>query len=721
MRSLCIGLVACVCLAAGAQGGVGIVTEKVTPLGTDLIGAPVPLGGNLVLEYEGMKGVVRDYADPAAPTWVSALTFNMSEFDRVVYGDGWLLGLHSQTEPGATLIDLHEPALPSVVTSAFAPYHFTSAHLVPGAAYLMSDAIFVAYDLGVPSQPIFSAIALLTPRIAYRWPAASENVLYIVETADRLRVFDTEVAASPVDLGQVALPALRIEAMVATGGHLQVVQAAASGLELATYDVSAPLAPVLTSSLPLAVAAQENGLSLVADDGILYVGGDAGGLQAFSLADPAHPDAGFALLDSVQQLGLAEVGLFVRASQTIRILSRGPHDETPVLLQEHTELPWLADIVTNGRTSVARNYRASGVEIIDIENPTVVAGVARFDPDGKGGIARLDRDRLAYFGPTVFRMLDLADPAHPVLLSVTPYPDPDLAAIDGCLHDERLAVSFDGNGAGLFFYSVADPAHPVQVGAIPGDYWHLAFDGTLLAAVDGGYNTAVVFDISDFAKPVSLGALPVDQPLAVAVAKSHVLVLHPGMLSIFTVNGPNDFTLFGEIALPHTRDLVVEGSHAIASSYRGGEIVDISSLAAPAVVGWFSLEDGIQSLAAANGTIHLCTSRGTIVLRDDTWTTTPVPGVELLANRLDAPSPNPFNPATTVTFEVARAEQLRLSVHDLTGRLVAELASGVFAPGRHAVTWHGADRDGRPAASGVYVFRLAGKSGAACRRATLVR
>lgn len=187
------------------------------------------------------------------------------------------------------------------------------------------------------------------------------------------------------------------------------------------------------------------------------------------------------------------------------------------------------------------------------------------------------------------------------------------------------------------------------------------------------------------------------------------------------MNGPDDFALFSEISLPHTARLAVDGSHAIASSHRGGEVVDISSLAAPTIVGWFLVEDGIQDLAAANGIIHLCTARGTVVLRDDSWTPTAVPAVDLLANRLAPPSPNPFNPATTVTFEVARAEHLRLSVHDLTGRLVAELASDDFPPGRHTVTWHGADRDGRPAASGVYVFRLAGESGTACRRATLVR
>ena len=69
-------------------------------------------------------------------------------------------------------------------------------------------------------------------------------------------------------------------------------------------------------------------------------------------------------------------------------------------------------------------------------------------------------------------------------------------------------------------------------------------------------------------------------------------------------------------------------------------------------------------------------------------------------------TPNPFNPRTTVFMDVPRTTDLTLTVHDVRGRLVRTLYSGVREAGRHAVTWEGTDASGRAVASGVYVVRL---------------
>ena len=49
---------------------------------------------------------------------------------------------------------------------------------------------------------------------------------------------------------------------------------------------------------------------------------------------------------------------------------------------------------------------------------------------------------------------------------------------------------------------------------------------------------------------------------------------------------------------------------------------------------------------------------------------------------------------------------VRLSVFDVSGRLIHTLASGTFAPGRHEIAWDGTDVQGRPVASGVYYYRM---------------
>jgi hypothetical protein len=68
--------------------------------------------------------------------------------------------------------------------------------------------------------------------------------------------------------------------------------------------------------------------------------------------------------------------------------------------------------------------------------------------------------------------------------------------------------------------------------------------------------------------------------------------------------------------------------------------------------------------------------------------------------------PNPFNPATTVMFNLVSASQVTLEVYNIMGQRVCTLVDGYRPPGRHEVTWHGTAADGTPAASGIYFCRL---------------
>ncbi len=68
--------------------------------------------------------------------------------------------------------------------------------------------------------------------------------------------------------------------------------------------------------------------------------------------------------------------------------------------------------------------------------------------------------------------------------------------------------------------------------------------------------------------------------------------------------------------------------------------------------------------------------------------------------------PNPFNPKTTIHFDLPGARTVKLSVFALTGRRVVTLVDGELPAGRHQVDWSGRDEAGRAQASGVYIARL---------------
>jgi len=70
-----------------------------------------------------------------------------------------------------------------------------------------------------------------------------------------------------------------------------------------------------------------------------------------------------------------------------------------------------------------------------------------------------------------------------------------------------------------------------------------------------------------------------------------------------------------------------------------------------------------------------------------------------------ASHPNPFNPTTSISFSVPRAGNVELSVFDISGRVIATLASGAYAAGEHSVTF-----DGAALPSGIYFAHLSAGS-----------
>jgi hypothetical protein len=74
---------------------------------------------------------------------------------------------------------------------------------------------------------------------------------------------------------------------------------------------------------------------------------------------------------------------------------------------------------------------------------------------------------------------------------------------------------------------------------------------------------------------------------------------------------------------------------------------------------------------------------------------------EVFAYQLHANWPNPFNPTTTITYDLKESGIVFLRVFDVLGREVAMLVEGDQNAGRHTVTF-----DGSSLSSGIYFYRL---------------
>ena len=63
--------------------------------------------------------------------------------------------------------------------------------------------------------------------------------------------------------------------------------------------------------------------------------------------------------------------------------------------------------------------------------------------------------------------------------------------------------------------------------------------------------------------------------------------------------------------------------------------------------------------------------------------------------------PNPFNPSTSIKYDVPKNTFVNLSVYDILGKLVTNLVSQDMTAGRYDIVW-----DAKNYASGTYIYRL---------------
>jgi hypothetical protein len=91
---------------------------------------------------------------------------------------------------------------------------------------------------------------------------------------------------------------------------------------------------------------------------------------------------------------------------------------------------------------------------------------------------------------------------------------------------------------------------------------------------------------------------------------------------------------------------------------------------------------------------------------------------------LGANYPNPFNPTTRITFNVAKTETptlVRITVYDVLGKEVTTLLNESMQPGQYYVDWDGTDIRGNVVTSGMYLYRMTAGDFVATRRMALMK
>ncbi|MCF7911307.1 MAG: DUF1565 domain-containing protein [Candidatus Cloacimonetes bacterium] len=83
--------------------------------------------------------------------------------------------------------------------------------------------------------------------------------------------------------------------------------------------------------------------------------------------------------------------------------------------------------------------------------------------------------------------------------------------------------------------------------------------------------------------------------------------------------------------------------------------------------------------------------------------------------------PNPFNPTTTIEYQIAEKGLVHLDIYNIKGQHVTTLVSEIQESGKHSVIWQGRDDKGNRLASGIYLTRLRAGRHSSTRKMILLK
>ena len=78
----------------------------------------------------------------------------------------------------------------------------------------------------------------------------------------------------------------------------------------------------------------------------------------------------------------------------------------------------------------------------------------------------------------------------------------------------------------------------------------------------------------------------------------------------------------------------------------------------------------------------------------------PKPGITL------SNYPNPFNPETTISFNLPEESKVELDIYNIKGQKIKSLVNDQYLKGEHSIIWDGTNTNNKSVSSGIYLYQL---------------
>jgi len=92
-----------------------------------------------------------------------------------------------------------------------------------------------------------------------------------------------------------------------------------------------------------------------------------------------------------------------------------------------------------------------------------------------------------------------------------------------------------------------------------------------------------------------------------------------------------------------------------------------------------------------------------------------------MTTRLHTSYPNPFNPVTSIAYELGVASDVNITVFNMLGQEVTTLVAGYQTAGAYSIQWGGSDHAGHPVSSGLYFYTMRAEGYSATQKMMMLK
>jgi hypothetical protein len=599
------------------------------------------------------------------------------------------------------IIDVSDPTEPVLLSSISTPDYWGYILLIDSMIYVTCDGELQIFDIRDPANPNLLGIYDLNSPLYDI--AVSNNIAYITSFYDVLKIIDVSNPFEPVLLSSFNTHGDAYGVEVSN----ELVFLTDDEVGLLIIDVSDPQFPNLLSCYH----SNKTFYDVVVQDTLAYVINPYYGFQAISFSDPMNPE----LLSEYDTPGYAKdfnlqnnCIYIADDSAGLQIIDVLDHTNTNMV----SWLPSYSDVLEISNDLLVSS--GGGLQTYDISdpwNPTILGiNYGAFQEDLEISGSLVYGAHYSNYSNSSLQIIDVSIPESPTVIGFCSL---TTNVYDLAHHGNKVYLAAAGEG--LHIVDVSDPTRPLWESSYNTPYWALNVDyANMKAYVADGFSGLQIIDVSNPGNPTYSGCYNnIIYAKSVVAYDSLVFVTDDdSVIHIVDVSSASNPVLLSTIH-PHEdseidcEPLILNG-HLIIADKAWNEILsyNISNPSNPELVNSY-LWNYPTTTIAENGEYLICGNQYNFSIHLLECITNS-DEIMILKNEYNINNyPNPFNPSTTISFNLPEEGKVKLEIYNIKGQKVR--AFNLFpngSLGTREVIWNGTDENNQPVSSGIYFYEL---------------